>query len=145
MAEIPSVRILPMSDKIDGFRGRTIEQVQREVFLHRLPGKMKGRYPYRATGLNSVGGTVVLFQFQARIIASAVFLRDEKHKTPRDGHSGIIEFDPKTFRTFTPVDVEGMQRACPAFQRFGHVKQYLNPAGYPAFKRRLKNVQLPTV
>src|SRR3954470_19653054 len=75
--EIPAVRILPMSDQADGFRGRTVEDVQRGCFLRDLP-RGKGRWRYQASGLNAQPGTVVLFQFKARIIASGVFLRDEK-------------------------------------------------------------------
>jgi len=33
-----------------------------------------------------------------------------------------------------------MRKAWPGFRGFGHVKQFLNPAGYPAFRRRLKGV-----
>lgn len=76
-SEIPSVRILPMSDQIEGFRGRTIEDVQRDVFLRDLPAN-GGRFRYRKSGLNAPAGAVVLFQFQARIIASATFVRDER-------------------------------------------------------------------
>ena len=79
--EIPAVRILPMSDKTQGFRGRSIEQVQREVFLRWLPAH-RGCWRYPRAGLNAEPGTIVLFQFQARIIATAVFLRDEKFERP---------------------------------------------------------------
>src|SRR6185312_13326020 len=97
-SEIPAVRILPMSDKIDGFRGRTIEQVQARCFLHHLPAR-KGRFRYLSVGLNAMPGTVVLFQFQGRIIASAVFRRDEKFTRPRDGHAGhsILMSIPSAF------------------------------------------------
>ena len=42
--EVPAIRIWPMSDKIKGFRGRSIEDVQRNVFLGALPGEMNGRW-----------------------------------------------------------------------------------------------------
>jgi hypothetical protein len=131
-----------MSDKVDGFRGRTIAQVQAGVFLRELP-RRKGRYRYQSAGLNAEPGTVVLFQFQARIIASAIFLRDEKFAQPVGGHGGAIYFDVKSFRTFDPLDADAMRKVWPAFRRFGHVKQALNPTRYPMFKRRLKNVASP--
>jgi hypothetical protein len=137
----PAVRILPMSDKLEGFRGRGIEDVQRRCFLRDLP-KRKGRFRYPAVGLNAAAGTVVLFQYQARVIASAVFLRDEKFEKPKRGCAGELVFDPASFRTFDPVDGDAMRKTWPAFRRFGHVRQFLNPTGYPAFKRRLKNVAL---
>ncbi len=77
--EAPSVRILPMSDKAEGFPGRTIEQVQKRCFLRELPAR-QGRYRYPSAGLNAVPGSLVLFQFKARVIASAVLRRDEKFK-----------------------------------------------------------------
>lgn len=140
--EITSVRILPMSDKLKGFSERTIEQVQDHYFLDKLPHR-GGQFHYRSSGLNAVGGTVVLFQFRARIIATAVFLRDEKFEKPVDGHGGILHFDPKTFQTFDPLDVESMRRVWPRFRAFGHVKQSLNPAAYPAFRKILKHVRKP--
>jgi len=141
--EIPAVRILPMSDKTQGFRGRSIEQVQREVFLRWLPAH-RGRWRYPRAGLNAEPGTIVLFQFQARIIATAVFLRDEKFERPRLGYAGEMYFDPQSFRTFDPLDVADMRKAWPSFRAFGHVKQFLNPTLYPAFKKRLKHVASPS-
>jgi hypothetical protein len=131
-----------MSDKAKGFVGRSIADVQRTVFLGDLPAK-GGRYRYQRTGLNARAGTVVLFQFQARIIASAVFVRGEKFERPIGGFGGILHFEPASFRTFEPVGAETMRKAWPAFRAFGHVKQFLNPMRYPAFKRRLKRVQCP--
>lgn len=140
--DIPAIRILPMSDKIPGFRHRSIEEVQAECFQKGLPAR-KGRYRYQTIGLNADPGTVVLFQFKARIIASGVFLRDEKFAKPRRGFGGLMHFDPKSFRTFDPLDVQAMRNVWPNFRAFGHVKQFLNPTLYPQFKRRLKHVKLP--
>jgi hypothetical protein len=138
--EVTAVRILPMSDKIEGFRGLSIQDVQRIYFLDKLP-KGKGKFPYRSSGLSASPGTIVLFQFQARIIATGVLIRDEKFDQPRKNHTGLLHFEPQSFRVFQPVDVEGMRKAWPRFRAFGHVKQSLNPAMYSAFKRRLKNIR----
>jgi hypothetical protein len=140
--ELQAVRIWPMSDKIEGFVGLSIEDVQRIYFLDKLPNG-GGKFPYRASGLNAPGGTVVLFQFQARIIASGVFVRDERFEKAKKGQLGVLQFEADSIRTFEPVDVEGMRNAWPRFRGFGHVKQALNPAMYGAFKRRLKNVRVP--
>ena len=131
-----------MSDKLDGFRGRSIQDVQRRLFLRDLP-KCGGRFRYPRTGLKAPAGTVVLFQFRARVIASAVFLRDEKFSRPLGGCAGAMHLDPASIRTFDPVDVEAMRKTWPSFRGFGHVKQYLNPARYPMFKRRLRKVASP--
>jgi hypothetical protein len=136
------LRILPMSDKVKGFAGLSIEQVQKRCFLRDLPAG-KGRFRYRSVGLNAVPGTVVLFQFQARIIASAVFRRDDKFKRPIGGHSGALFFDVESIRTFDPVDINTMRKVWPGIRPFGHVKQFLNPTLYSNFKRRLKHVKSP--
>ena len=131
-----------MSDKIEGFRGRSIENVQSWLFLEYLPAH-NGRFHYRSSGLDAAPGTVVLFQYRARIIATAVFLRDEKYDRPNRGCAGAFYFDVKTFRTFKPIDAETMRKIWPGFRAFGHVKQFLNPTRYPMFKRRLKRVASP--
>ena len=140
--DIPSVRIWPMSDKLEGFRGRGIEDVQSGLFRRDLPA-CGGRYRYPSSGLNAEPGTVVLFQYRARIIASGVFLRDEKFERPIGGYGGALYFEVATLRTFVPLDVEAMRKVWPSFRAFGHVKQYLNPARYSMFKRRLKRVTSP--
>jgi len=140
--EIPAVRILPMSDKAPGFRGRSIESVQTGCFLDYLP-RHNGRYRYQSTGLNADPGTIVLFQYRARIIASAVFLRDEKFDRPIGIHAGAIYLDPHSIRTFDPLDAGAIRKVWPTFRAFGHIKQFLNPTRYPMFKRRLKNVASP--
>jgi hypothetical protein len=92
-------------------------------------------------GPNAEPGTVVLFQYCARIVASAVFLRDEKFERPRGGHSGELHFDVASFQTFEPLDVKTMRKVWPRLRRFGHVKQSLNPTLYGAFKKRCQNKQ----
>jgi hypothetical protein len=102
-----------------------------------------GRFRYRSTGLSAPAGTVVLFQYQAHIIASAVFVRDEKFDRLRSGCAGELHFEPGSIRTFNPLDLAAMRAAWPRFRAFGHVKQRLNPECYPAFLRRLKKVASP--
>jgi hypothetical protein len=126
-----------MSDKIPGFRGRSIAQVQADCFGRDLP-KAGGAFSYRSAGLHSPEGTVVLFQFQARIIASAVLLRDEKLTSPRAGRRGRLRFDAGSIRTFEPMDFAAMRQIWPGIRPFGHVKQVLNPTLYAKFRRRLK-------
>jgi hypothetical protein len=142
--DIPAVRIWPMSDQARGFRGRGIEDVQAGCFLRDLP-RRGGRFRYPSAGLNADPGTVVLFQYRAHVIASAVFLRDEKFERRIGGYSGALYFDVASFRTFDPLDAEAMRKIWPAFRGFGHVKQHLNPTRYSIFRRRLTHVASPVV
>lgn len=131
-----------MSEKREGFRGRSIQDVQHNLFQRELPvGGGCWRYP--RVGLNAKPGTIVLFQYRARIIASAVFLRDEKSDRAQRRAGGAMYFDPASFRTFDPLDVHAMRKIWPGFRAFGHVRQFLNPMRYPMLKRRLKNVESP--
>jgi hypothetical protein len=139
----PSVRILPMSSKVPGFHNRTIEEVQQIYFLNKLP-KNKGRFSYPSTGLKAPPGTIVLFQFQAHIIATAIFERDEKFPRPKNTHAGILHFDPRSFQTFDPLDINAMRKAWPRFHAFGHAKQKLNPECYPELCRLLQNARIPS-
>jgi hypothetical protein len=140
MTAVPAVRIWPMSDKIPGFRGKSIAQVQADCFGRDLP-KAGGAFSYRSAGLQSPPGTVVLFQFQARIIASALLLRDERFKSPRAGRRGRLHLDPASIRTFEPLDFAAMRRIWPGIRPFGHVKQVLNPTLYAKFRRRTKGTR----
>jgi hypothetical protein len=140
--DIPAIRIFPMSDKIPGFRNRSIEDVQQRVFLRDLPAR-GGRYRYPSAGLNAPAGTLVLFQFQARIIATGIFLHDEKFPRKIGGCSGELQFDPKSFCVFEPLDLEAMRKIWPSFRAFGHVKQYLNPAMHAKFRRKLREIASP--
>lgn len=139
---VSAVRILPMSSTIENFRDRGIADVQERLFLWELP-RSRGRYRYIRSGLNAEPWTVVLFQFRARVIATAVFTRDEKFNPPRDGFGGVLHFEPDSIRTFDPIDVAGMRKVWPWFKAFGHAKQVLNPTLYPVFKRHLKHVKSP--
>lgn len=140
--EIPAIRIWPMSDKIPGFKGRTIADVQARTFLRELPA-CEGRFRYQSAGLNTDPGTIILFQFSARIIASAVFLRDDKYEKSKRGYAGAIYLDPQSIRTFDPLDLAAMRKVWPNFRAFGHVKQFLNPTVYSKFKRTLENQRSP--
>jgi hypothetical protein len=129
-----------MSDRAPGFRGRSIQSVQSELFLRDLP-RSGGRFRYPISGLKADPGTLVLFQYRAHIIASALFLRDEKFDNPLPAHAGDLHFAPQSIRTFTPLDLHAMRKVWPWFRAFGHAKQKLNPTLHPAFNRLLKHVK----
>ena len=131
-----------MSNQIEGFRRRGIADVQAKLFLRDLP-RCGGRFRYPSAGLNADPGAILLFQYQARIIAGATFLRDERFAKPIGGCAGAIYVDVASIRTFDPVDLATMRKSWPGFRAFGHVKQHLNPTNYALFRRRLNNVAAP--
>jgi hypothetical protein len=141
---IPAVRILPMSDDEKSFRGQTIEDVQARFFLEDLPFPPRnGRFQYPSAGLNAPQGTVVLFQYGGRIIASAVFLKKVKYEQVMDGYKGAIWFDVNSIQIFDPINLDSIQSIWPNVIRLSQVKWPLDPAGYPAFERSLVRVIAP--
>jgi hypothetical protein len=142
--KIPAVRILPMSPHEKSFRGRSVEDVQEVFFLKELPSpRRNGRYRYPTSGLSEEPGAVVLFQYEGRIIASAIFERNERFEQPRDGYKGVLWFDARSIRTFQPVGRDELRAIWPDFTRFGQAKQYLDPKNYPAFEKQLVGVTAP--
>jgi hypothetical protein len=141
---VPAVRILPMSPTMKGFRGRSVEDVQTGFFLEELPFPPRnGRFRYPTSGLNAEPGTVVLFQYEGKIIASAVLDRNERFDQPEGGYRGALWFDVGSIRVFEPVGPDQVRAIWPEFLNFGHVKQFLDPAYYPVFERQLVGVEAP--
>jgi hypothetical protein len=131
-----------MSSQIPGFRGREIADVQQKCFLRDVP-RRGGRFRYPSSGLSAPAGTLILFQLQAHIIASAIFLRDLKFKPARGEYAGELHLEPASIRIFDPLDLEAIRIVWPRFRAFGHVKQYLNPECYSALLKHLKRVKSP--
>jgi len=143
---VPAVRILPMSPNEKSFRGRTLTDVQEGFFLSELPAPPRsGRYCYPTSGLSAEPGTVVLFQFMGKIIASAVFERHERFDQPEGGYRGALWFDSHSIRTFEPVGAAEMIAIWPDFPGFGQAKHELDGAAYADFERRLTNVRSPSI
>ncbi|HEX4611348.1 MAG TPA: hypothetical protein VH092_24355 [Urbifossiella sp.] len=144
----PAVRVLPMDSGEPGFAGCTIEEVQQQFFLGELarPSRSPGRYSYRKVGLRAEPGTVVLFQFAGRIVASATLLEAVRYDEPQPGgHAGEYHFDVSTIRVFDPVDAEALGKIWPQVTRLGQAKWTLNPEHYGEFERLQTGVESPRV
>jgi hypothetical protein len=142
---LPNVRILPMDSQLE-FDGRSIDDVQRSFFLKELQGvgRPPGKYWYREAGLDAESGTVVLFQYEGKIIASATLVEVEKFKAAEGAtYKGALYFDPKSVRIFDPVGSNLVSAIWPEFKGFSRVKWSLEPKGYPAFEERLTGVESP--
>jgi hypothetical protein len=143
----PAVRILPMDSKdTPGFVGRSIQEIQQQFFLHELarPQKPAGKYCYRKAGLRAEPGTVVLFQFAGKIVASAVLASVERFETAEmGGHEGAYHFDVNSIRVFDPVGRAVVSKIWPQVTRLGQAKWSLDPKRYVAFERYLTGVETP--
>jgi hypothetical protein len=144
MSERPrAVQVLPMNSKRDFQDYDDLKDVQKTWFRKEMVFETKGRYLYRKQGVKEEPGKVVLFQYEGQIIASARLDRVEQFSRPRRGRwHGALWFDPKSIKTFDPVDDEGIRRFWQSFKRFGQRKQYLRPAkNYCAFDLALTGVK----
>lgn len=135
----PNVRVLPMSDRVEGFVGLSIDAVQKDFFLNTL--RRTGRFRYCRSGLRSPTGTAVLFQFKARIVATATLVGDERYAEKRDGFAGAMRFEPKSVRVFSPWDAAMLRTVWRGFGTFGHARFHLNPGNWPAFVAALRDVR----
>lgn len=141
----PAVRILPMDSKDEpGFAGCDAETIQRQFFLGELirADKAPGRFCYRRSGLNAEPGTIILFQFTGKIIASARLLSVEKYKPGGEsGYGGALMLDESSIQVFDPVGHDTIVEVWPEVKRLGQAKWSLDPAKYAAFQKRLTNIE----
>ena len=137
----PEIRILPMN-LTDEFPGlASVEELQQQFFLDRLPLR-HGYYHYRRKGLRAERGAVVLFQCKGSIVATALFDgATQFEKADDDGYKGYFNF--KSIRVFDPVGSDVISAIWPEFTGFGHVKQKLDPKGYAAFEQKLTGIRTP--
>lgn len=138
----PEIRILPMNltDEFPEFK--SVEELQQQFFLDRLPLR-HGCYRYRRSGLRAARGAVVLFQCNGSIVATALFDgATQFEKADDEGYEGYFNF--KSIRVFDPVGSDVISDIWPdKFTGFGRVKQKLDPKGYPAFEQKLTGIRTP--
>jgi hypothetical protein len=122
---------------------RRAKDLQETFFLHELPRRPQGKYRYRGAGLRSKPGTVVLFQSDGAIIATARLTGAERFAEPEEGYNGALYFDVSSIRVFDPIAWGTVSRIWPKVKRLGRVKWKLDPSGYEGFDQELKNVETP--
>ena len=126
---LDSIRILPMSDKDPEFTGKNIEDLQ-QWFRNQLPYR---NYNFK-TGMNAVRGTLVLFQYKAHIIASAILDEKVMYKELKDGgYRGYYRFIPSSIAIFNPLNYLDMEQVWNGFIGFKNSQQNLDISGYPDF------------
>jgi hypothetical protein len=139
------IRILPM-DKEYEFDGLTIIDVQTNFFLKELPSRKdengQGKYCYKSHGMKAEeGSTLVLFQYDNKIIACAKLNRIIKFDMPNDVYHGAFYFEPNTIKIFEPVTNEDIRSDFHCEIKFGQVKHILNVKYIDNFLNRLKNIK----
>lgn len=164
--EIPvMIRILPMN-KFDEWKDWGISEIQREFLLKELNTERQGKYHYKTAGMKVESGSIVLFQFDNKIIGLANLDEIKKRDDPgyfdiptkldnEPEYKGAYYFEPHSIRTFKPISAGEMKRLWakefidrngdkhPAFVKFGEAKQFLDPEKYPDFCRILEDIEEP--
>lgn len=122
-----SIRILPMNGT-EEFDSQTAKDVQINFFMDELISR-NGKYYFKSSGMKAETSTLVLFQYDNSIIASAKLCSIEKLETQQHGYAGAYYFDVSTIEIFEPITIEEMKQAVPTFKRFSQAKQNI-PAIY---------------
>ncbi|MGA4718736.1 HNH endonuclease [Fictibacillus nanhaiensis] len=122
---IPSIRILPMSSK-DEFPGMSIEDLQDDFFLGELKER-GGIFYFRKVGMNAPNGSLVLYQFDNLIIASARLQSIEKFEIPEEQqYFGAYKFGINTVKVFQPITLAEVNNIDSNITRFSQSKQEIN-------------------
>lgn len=137
----PSIRILPMSSK-EEFPGRTIEDVQDNFFLGELI-KRDGIYYFRKVGMNAPNGSLVLFQFDNLIIASAKLHSILRYERPEKGqYFGAYKFEINTIKIFQPITIAEMNKIDSNINKFSQSKQEINASYGSEVRELIKKKQM---
>lgn len=145
-----SVRTLPMRYDDPEFKAKgwtTAEQIQDNFFLQMLGNT--GIYQFPTKKIDEDGGTIVLFQLDSHVIASAELAeRPIMYESPKkDQYGGVYKgeyrFVPDSIKVFDPVDAEVVASVWAGFRRFGNVSYKLAVEHYSDFESRLSNVRTP--
>lgn len=122
---VQEIRIMPMS-KSGEFDNQTITQVQQEYFLKDLFNRQDCEYHFKKAGIKSFNGSLILFQYDNKIIASAQLKNVEKYdKIKNKKFSGEITFYKDTIQVFEPIDENELKKIDQNFKKFSNVKQFL--------------------
>jgi len=143
MNKYPAVRVLPMNLKKE-FSGLTLEEVQTQFFLRDLPRRQECEYWYRQSGLRADPGSLILFQSDAKIIASAILKQTERFDKPENGYGGKLLFEPTSIRTFSPVTLGELRKVWSGVKQLTQARLYLDPSKATDFEKGLVDVRKMT-
>lgn len=139
----PSVRILPMSRQ-EEFPGMSIEEVQKDYFLGDFINSHNGIYYFRKAGMNAAEGSLILFQFDNMIIASAKLLNIEKYEEPVEKqYYGAYEFDVESVKVFQPISLKEINQIDASITSFSQAKQEINSLYKSEIEELIEKKQTP--
>lgn len=127
------------------FANQSGEQVQEDFFRETLVQR-NGYYYFRTSGMDAPKSSLVLFQYNNLIIASAQLLDIEKFETPiLEDYSGAYCFDLSTIEIFQPINLDEIQAIVPSIKRFSQAKQKIDIAYLSAIKNLITTKQISLI
>ena len=130
---ICAIRILPMSEKDPEFTGKTSEEVQ-NWFKSQLPDQA---YQFK-NKMDTPDETLVLFQYQNRLIALAMLEKVESYEEKNEyGYKGKYKFQSSSIAIFDPLSISDVQEIWSGVKSFNQSSQKLELAQYAALKKLL--------
>lgn len=130
---IPAIRLLPMSEKDPAFAGKSLEEVL-SWFKFYLPNNI---YQFKRK-MGTPEGTLVLFQYQGRLIASAILEGTVSYDEMNPyGYTGYYQFSSHTIAVFDPLSFSEVHGVWNELKSFNQSFQKLDPEKYSAFKELL--------
>lgn len=107
--------------------GLSIEEIQNVFFLKDLPSRKdingQGKYCYKTKGMQAnEGTTLVLFQYDNKIVACADLYKIVKLEVPEDVYHGAFYFDPSSIKVFDEICNEDINSIFNCRIKFGQIK-----------------------
>lgn len=133
LENIPAIRLLPMSEKDPAFAGKSLEEVL-SWFKFYLPNNT---YQFKRK-MDTPEGTLVLFQYQSRLIASAILEEIVSYDELNPyGYTGYYQFSSHTIAAFDPLSFGEVHRIWNELKSFNQSSQKLDLEKYSEFKELL--------
>ena len=119
-----NIRIVPMSMNEDIFIGKSIVEIQEEFFMDYLINEEKNWYGFAKSGLNASEGDLLLFQFDNKVIASAILDSVIRYKKETEyGANGAYVLKKGSIKVFKPIERDELKIYIPGFEAFNQAKQ----------------------
>lgn len=123
---IPEIRIIPMSKSLE-FNNQSIEIVQQEFFMKDLKNRYDCLFYLRTGGIYCAKNTLLLFQYDNRVISCAQLIEIIKFKQPYDGiYDEALSLDRNSIQVFDPITPSELKVIDHEFKKFSQARQLLN-------------------
>ncbi len=123
---IPEIRIIPMSKTIE-FNNQSIGVVQQEFFKKDLKNRYDCLFYLKTGGIYCPRNTLLLFQYDNRIIACAKLIEVIKYKKPYDDvYNEALSLDRSSIRIFDPITPTELKVIDREFKKFSQARQLIN-------------------